>query len=155
MVKLQILNLQLCQKINSAASFFQMICLSFKNNYLSKKTSKEKVRILKSNIYYVTQDALSFIFSCCSWYVWLTYYRHFTKKGWIAWIKGKMESTVWKFTMKIIVHSIWREYENYMLMPEQTVLGDTGTRRDLYVFALLRFDIVKDNLCIVFFLLVL
>ena len=42
-----------------------------------------------------------------------------------------------------------------MLMPEQTVLGDTGTRRDLYVFALLRFDIVKDNLCIVFFLLVL
>ena len=42
-----------------------------------------------------------------------------------------------------------------MLIPEQTVLGDTSTRRDLYVFVLLRFDIVKDNLCIVFFILVL
>ena len=44
LVKLQALNLQLCQKINSTASAFQLICLPFKNNCLSKKTSKTRVR---------------------------------------------------------------------------------------------------------------
>ena len=32
-----------------------------------------------------------------------------------------MESRVWKYTMKSIVHSIWKEYGNYnmsLLMPE-------------------------------------
>ena len=42
-----------------------------------------------------------------------------------------------------------------LLMPEQTVLLDTNTRRDLHVFALLRFDIVKYCVCIVSFLLIL
>ena len=30
-----------------------------------------------------------------------------------------------------------------LLMPEETVLRESSTRRDLYFFALLRFDIVK------------
>ena len=36
-----VLNLQLCRKINSTTSIFQLICLTFKNNWLSKKTSKK------------------------------------------------------------------------------------------------------------------
>ena len=35
--------------------------------------------------------------------------------------KGYTESTVWKFTMESIVHSIWKEYRNYnmsLLMAE-------------------------------------
>ena len=63
------LNLQLCRKINSITSIFQLICLPFKNNCLSKKTSKKIVRILKFNVYYLTQCVLLFIFSCCSWYI--------------------------------------------------------------------------------------
>ena len=46
--------------------------------------------------------------------------------------------------MKSILHSIWKEYGHYimsLLMPEQTVLRDDSTRGDLYVFALLRFDL--------------
>ena len=66
-----------------------------------------------------------------------------------------MESTVRKLTMEGIVHSIWKGYGNYMMMPEKTVLRDTSTHRDLYVFALLRFDIVKNSICIVSFLLTL
>ena len=84
MVKLQAHNLQLCRKINSATIIFQLIFLPFKNNCLSKKILKEIVRILKSTVYYVTQSALLFIFSCCSSYIWLTYDQHFTKQGWIA-----------------------------------------------------------------------
>ena len=63
--------------------------------------------------------------------------------------KGNTESIVWKFTMESIVHSIWKEYGNYMLMEIITVLRDNRTRRDLYVFALLRLDIFKDSICIV------
>ena len=40
-------------------------------------------------------------------------------------------------------------------MLEETVLRDTSTHRDLYVFALLRFDIVKNSICIISFLLFL
>ena len=40
-------------------------------------------------------------------------------------------------------------------MPKKTVLRNSSTRRDLHVFALLRFDIVKNSICIVSFLLVL
>ena len=40
-----------------------------------------------------------------------------------------------------------------MLMPEQTDLRDTSTCRDLYVFALLRFDVVKDSIPMYCFLL--
>ena len=57
-----------------------------------------------------------------------------------------MESTVWKFTMESIVHSILKEYGNYntsLLMPELTVLCDSSAFHDLYVFALLRFVVVK------------
>ena len=42
LVKLQALNLQLYRKINSTTSIFQLICLPFKNNCLSKKTSKKE-----------------------------------------------------------------------------------------------------------------
>ena len=42
-----------------------------------------------------------------------------------------------------------------LLMLEYTVLRDTSTRRDLQVFALLRFDIVKSSICIVSLFLVL
>ena len=35
MLKLQALNLQLCRKINSTTSIFQLICVPFKNNCLS------------------------------------------------------------------------------------------------------------------------
>ena len=68
-----------------------------------------------------------------------------------------MESTVWKFAMKIIVHSIWKEYRDYnmsFLMLEY-VLRNANTHRDLYTFVLLKFDIVENNICIVSFLLVL
>ena len=41
LVKLQALNLQLYRKINSTTSIFQLICLPFKNNCLSKETSKK------------------------------------------------------------------------------------------------------------------
>ena len=127
---LQALNLQLCGKINFTTSIFQLICLPFKNNCLPEKTSRERVRILKFNLYYVTQGVLLFIFSCCSWYVSMTYNRHFTKQEWIAWMdstwfqvqsiktKGNMESAVWKFTMASVVHSVWIWCGNYMLMSE-------------------------------------
>ena len=42
-----------------------------------------------------------------------------------------------------------------LLMPEYTVLRDSSTHHDLYVFALLRFDVVKNSISIVSFLLVL
>ena len=42
-----------------------------------------------------------------------------------------------------------------LVMPEQTVLRDSSTRRDLYVFVFLRFYVVKNSICIVSFLLVL
>ena len=61
--KLQGLYVQLCQKINSTTSIWQQICLPFKNNCLPKKTSKKSVRILKSNVYCVTQGVLLFIFT--------------------------------------------------------------------------------------------
>ena len=67
-----------------------------------------------------------------------------------------MESTVWKFTVESLVHSISTEHGNYnisLLIPEQTVLCDSSTRRDFYVFALLRFDIVKNSIRNVSFLL--
>ena len=54
--------------------------------------------------------------------------------------KRNMESTVWKFTMESIVHSILKQHGNYnmsLLIPESTLLPDTITRRDLHVFALL------------------
>ena len=60
--------------------------------------------------------------------------------------------------MESIVHRIWKVYGNYsmsLLMPEYTVLRDSSTRRDFYIFALLRFDVVKNSICIVSFLLVL
>ena len=69
-----------------------------------------------------------------------------------------MESAVWKFTMESIVHNIWKEYGNYnmsLLILELTVLPDTSTRRDLYVFAPLKFDFVKNSVCIVSLLSVL
>ena len=50
---------------------------------------------------------------------------------------------------------IWKLQNYNMLMLEQTVLRDTSTHRDLYVFALLRFDIVKNSICIISFLLFL
>ena len=42
-----------------------------------------------------------------------------------------------------------------LLMLELTVLRDSSTRRDLFVFGLLRFDIVKNSICMVSFLFVL
>ena len=54
LVKFQDLNLKLCQKINSTASIFQLICLPFKSTCF-RKDFKEKVRILKCNVYYVTK----------------------------------------------------------------------------------------------------
>ena len=42
--------------------------------------------------------------------------------------------------MESIVHSILKQHGNYnmsLLIPESTLLPDTSTRRDLYVFALL------------------
>ena len=57
--------------------------------------------------------------------------------------------------MESIVHNIWKLYGNYnisLLMTEETVLRDSSTRRDLYVFVLLRFDVVKNSVCIVSFL---
>ena len=39
-----------------------------------------------------------------------------------------------------------------LVMPEQTVLRDSSTRRDLYVFVLLRFYVVKNSICISFLL---
>ena len=65
--------------------------------------------------------------------------------------KRNMESTVWKFTMESIVHSIWKVYGNYnmrLLIPEQTLLLDSSTRCDLCIFVLLRFDVVKNSICI-------
>ena len=57
--------------------------------------------------------------------------------------------------MESLVHSISTEHGNYnisLLIPEQTVLCDSSTRRDFYVFALLRFDIVKNSIRNVSFL---
>ena len=57
-----------------------------------------------------------------------------------------MKNTVWKFTVESIAYSIWKENVNYnmsFLIPQQTVLHDSGSRREIYVFALLRFDNVK------------
>ena len=40
-------------------------------------------------------------------------------------------------------------------MPEQTGLHNRATSPDLYVYTLLRFDVVENSICIVSFLLVL
>ena len=121
LVKLQALNLQLCRKINFTISIFQLICLPFKNNCLSKKTSKERVKILKSSVYCVTQVVFLFIFSCCSWYIWLAYDWHFTKQGWIVWIdstyfqvqsikkKWKHGKYSVKFTVESIVYIVYEK----------------------------------------------
>ena len=69
-----------------------------------------------------------------------------------------MESTVWEHTVESVVHSIWKEYGNYnmsLLMPELTGLRENTTHLDWYVLTLLRFDIVKNSIPIVSFLLVL
>ena len=42
-----------------------------------------------------------------------------------------------------------------LLVPKENVFRDSSSRRDLYFFTLLRFDIVKNSICIVSFLLVL
>ena len=42
-----------------------------------------------------------------------------------------------------------------LLMLEQTVLRDTSNRSDSYAFALFRFDVVKNSVCVVSFLLTL
>ena len=60
--------------------------------------------------------------------------------------------------MESIVHNKSKAYGNRnmsLLMPEKNVLRDSSTRRDLNVFALLRFDVVKNSICIVSFFLVL
>ena len=44
------------------------------------------------------------------------------------------------------------KHEKYSV---EVVLRDTSTRRDLYVFALLKFDVLKNSICIVSFLLAL
>ena len=72
--------------------------------------------------------------------------------------KACMESTVWKHTVESVVHSIWKEYGNYnmsLLMPELTGLRENTTHLDWYVLTLLRFDILKNSIPIVSFLLVL
>ena len=128
-MKLQALNLQLCRKISSTTSIFQLICLPFKSSCLTiliKENFKKRTGILKSNVYYVTVGVLILIFSCCSWYVLLNNDRPFTNQGWAAWVdsiyfqvrsikkKGKHE----KYS---ILHSIWKEYGHYimsLLMPK-------------------------------------
>ena len=78
---------------------------------------------MKSNVYYVTQGVLFFIFNCCSWFVWLTDDQSITKQG-SEWTvsafkcdqkkrKENMESAVWKFTREsVVVHSTQKEYGN-------------------------------------------
>ena len=54
----------------------------------------------------------------------------------------------------LYITKIWK-LNMSLLMPEQTVLRDSSICRDLCVFALLRFIIVENRVCIVSFLLVL
>ena len=61
LAKLQVLNLKPCRKINFTTSIFQLIYLPFKDNCLSKKTLKKRVRVLKSKVYHDTQGVLLFM----------------------------------------------------------------------------------------------
>ena len=49
---------------------------------------KKTVRILKSNVYYVIEGLLLYIFNCWSSYVSLTDDWPFTKQGWTDWINS-------------------------------------------------------------------
>ena len=50
--------------------------------------------------------------------------------------------------------SIWKLQYDFA-DAEETALRDSSTRCDSYIFALLRFDVVKNSICIVSFHLVL
>ena len=50
--------------------------------------------------------------------------------------------------------SIWKLQYEYA-DARKIILRDSSTRRDLYAFPLLRFDVVKNSICIVSFLSVL
>ena len=147
-----------------------MIYLPFKNNCLSRKTSKKRVwfwNAIYSMLLKVHCSSFSAVAACTfNWPIIDIFRNKDELREWTAptfkcdlWKrKRNMESTVWKFTMESIVHRIWKVYGNYsmsLLMPEYTVLRDNSTRRNFYIFALLRFDVVRNSICIVSFLLVL
>ena len=124
MVNLQAVILQLCRKINSTTNVFRLIYLPL--NCLSRKTSKKKVWILKCNVYIVLLKVYWFSFSAV---VACTFHWHMidllrNKDESLEWTaptykcdqekrKRNVESTVWKFTMESIVHSIWKVFGNY------------------------------------------
>ena len=135
-----------------------LVNLPFTDSYLSQK----RVRILKSNINYITRRVLLFICSCCRWYIWLIYDWHFTEQGWIAWIDStcfQVRST--KNKRKHGKHSV--EVHNGQYLKRIWKIKDDARincftwyqYRDSYIFALLKFNIVIDIVYIVFFLLVL
>ena len=159
MVKLQALNMQFCWKTNFTTSVFQIICLPFKNT-----SFKENFKENSSNF------EMQFISSWSS-YITLHFQLFQLVLNWpmVDFLRNKDESLDWKvpafkwkrnmgravrkYTAESIVHSIWKEYGNFimsLLMPESTGLRDSTTRHNLYVFALSRFDIIKSSICIIF-----
>ena len=137
--------------------------------YFSKeksKTSKERVRILKSNVYYVTYFQLLRLVRLTD--LWSTFYktrmnrlngqyrlwtvRLIKKKGKHG--KYSVEVHNGKYsTWKVwCMKRIWKLHDDARI---NCFKWYYSTHRDIYVFALLRLDIVKNSICIVSFLLVL
>ena len=67
LVNLQFFNLQIRRKINSSTSIFKLVYLPLRTP-ASKKTSKNRVTILRCNVCYVTEGVLLIDLGCSSLY---------------------------------------------------------------------------------------
>ena len=133
MVKLQALNLQLCRKINSTTSIFQLICLPFKNNCLSKKKLQEKSKNfeIQCTLCYCGCIALHFqlLQLVCLTDKWSTFYKtrmRFLSGQYILSSakkrKGKVYHIVYEKNMDITLWPCWCHNKLFYLMAVLTVI---------------------------------
>ena len=143
--------------MNPITGVFQVICLHlrspcFKVDLKTRSPNFEIKWILCYSKYFILYpQPLQFV----HWtHGWSTIYE--TKKNplinticfRVRLIKGYMEITEWKHTVKSAVHDTWKWYENYsigLLMPKYTCLWDSTTRLHWYITVLLTFYIVKKQ----------
>ena len=120
LVKLQALNLQLCWKINSTTNIFRGKLSAYQGKLLRKEYEFwNAMYIMLRKIYcswfsavtaatlnWSRIDLLRNKFESFKWTA-----HAFKRDQWKR--KGHIESTVWKFTMESIIHSIWKVYGYY------------------------------------------
>ena len=83
-------NLKLCRKINSNASVCQLICLPFKNNFLSKENFKIRVKVYCSSFAAVATGTFNWPIIDLSW------------------DKGELLEWTWHFSIRVARHCIVR-----------------------------------------------